>query len=296
MGIQYGRKFTNKRKRTSSRRPPSKAAVMYKRPTARTQQVQIAKLASAVRANSRRIATQRYLVQHRTTFEEQAINNVSTYAPYRAWGLTNPQFMTQIFGDPEEAKGGKYTGKTLRLDFQLGMGKSTKVTDMTAFVVRPRTQKVVNECGIQTTNTLSPTAAQPDPMVAGTDYSYEGGIALMNPKRWHIDKMWKIQLRPNNDLAVLAPPAPPAPPPATQQYTNLVTQSNYARRSFTMKNPLYINSRTGEWSAVNAEDTPPHQRAFLVIFNNSTPLANPSAPGVGPTFEGMVHLTAHTSE
>jgi len=289
MGIQYGRKFSAKRKRTSAGRPPSKANIMYKRPTARTQQVQIAKLARAVATNQRRIAAQRYLVQHRTKFEEQAINNVSTYAPYVAYGLTNPQFMTQIFGDPEEAKGGKYTGKTMRLDFQIGMGKSSKVTDMTAFVVRPRTQKVVNECGIQTTNTLSPTAAQPNPMVAGTDYSYEGGIALMNPKRWHIDKMWKLQIRPENELAVAS-----ATPP--QQLNNIVTQANMVRRSYTCKNPLYINSRTGEWSAVNPEDTPPHQRAFLVIFNNSTPLATPTTPGVGPTFEGMVHLTAHTSE
>ena len=289
MGIQHGRKFSAKRKRTSSGRAPSKAAVMYKRPTARTQQIQIAKLASAVRANQRRIGAQRYLVQHQTKFEEQAINNATGYAPYKAYGLTNPQFMQQIFGDPEEAKGGKYTGKTLRIDFQFNIGKSTKVTDMTAFIIRPKTQKVVNECGISTTNTLSPTAAQPNPMVAGTDYSYEGGLALINPKRWHIDKMWKLQVRPDNATFYQGGTPP-------QQVTNLVTNANFVRRSHSMKNPLYINNRTDEWSTVNPEDLAPHQRAFLVVFHNATPLTTPTTPGVGPTFEGMAHLTAHTSE
>lgn len=287
MGITHGRKFSNKRKRSG--RAPSKASIAYKRPTARTQQAQIARLASAVRQNQRKIATQRYLVQHQTKFEEQAINNVGTYAPYKAYGLTNPQFMAQIFGDPDEAKGGRYTGRTLRLDFQFGIGKSSKVTDMTAFIIRPKTQKVCNETGISTTNTLSPTSANPNPMLAGTDYSYEGGLALINPKRFHIDKMWKLQIRPDN-ATFYAGGTPP------QQVTNLITNANSVRRSHTMKNPLYINNRVGEWSTTNPEDLAPHQRAFLVVFNNSTPLATPTTPGVGPTFEGMVHLTAHTSE
>lgn len=285
MGITHGRKYNNKRKRTA----PSTKAVMYKRPSARNQQVQIARLAAAVRTNQRRIATARYLVQHKTSYPTQSIQNPTGYGLYQAFSLSNPQFMTQIFGDPEEAKGGKYTGKTLRVDFQMSMGKSTKATDMTAFIIRPKTQKVVNEVGLNATANITPTAANPNPLTSGTDYSYQDGLALMNPKRWHIDKMWKLQIRP--DVAPFS--AGGAPP---QQITNLVSQDNMVRRSFSMKNPLYINSRTDVWSAVNPQDLAPRQRAFLIVFNNATPLATPTSPPVGPTIEGFCHTTAHTSE
>jgi len=177
----------------------------------------------------------------------------------------------------------------MRIDFQIGIGKNVKVTDFTAFIVRPKTQKVVNEVGLSITdNGIVPSAANPNPLVAGTDYSYEGGIALMNPKRWHIDKMWKMQIRPE-----LAPFSQPGTPP--QAVTNQVTNANMVRRSHTMKNPMYINSRTGVWSLVEPEQLVPSKRAYLLIFNNASNTVG-TAPGTGPTFEGMVHMTAHTSE
>lgn len=272
-----------------SRKAPSTKSIMYKRPTARTQQFQLAKLASAVRQNERRIRAQRYLVQHNIKWPEEQFNTPTGWAPYKAWGLSKPTFMQQIFGDPEEAKGGKYTGKALRLDFQIAVGKSTKVTNFTAFVVRPKSQKVCNEVGISVSDTnIEPSTTNPNPLVSGVDYSYEGGIALMNPKRWHIDKMWKMQVRPDVG-PFYAGTAPP------QAVTNITHNANMVRRSYSTKNPMYINSRTGVWSAVAPEQLIPRQRAYLLIFNDAINQSG-STPGPGPTFEGMVHYTAHTSE
>lgn len=267
------------------RKTTSKAAIMYKKPSASNQQKQIAALAVKVNRNQRRIDAQRYLVQHQTKFEEQPLTRPAGYAPYNAWSLNNIPFMEQIFGDPEEAKGGKYTGKALRLDFNIAIGKSTRTTNFTAFIIRPKTQKVVNECGISQNNVLSPTSVLPSPMIAGTDFSYEGGLALINPKRWHIDKMMKLQIRPQ--VAPFYQGTPPTP-------TNIVTQDNRVRRSCTLKNPMYINSRTGDWkTTTDPWELPARQRSFLVMFDD-TPATTGTSPG--PTFEGLVHLTAHTSE
>lgn len=282
MGYTHGRKYANrKRKRGGA----TKASIMYKKPTARTQQKQIAALAAKVNRNNRAIRAQRYLVQHQTKFEEQPLTRAPGLAPYNAWSLNNIPFMEQIFGDPEEAKGGKYTGKAMRLDFQLAIGKSTRTTNFTAFIIRPKTQKVVNECGIAQNNTLSPSGPLPNPLIAGTDYSYEGGLALINPKRWHIDKMMKLQIRPQ--IAPFYQGTPPVP-------TNIVTQDNKVRRSVTLKNPMYINSRTGDWKTTTEPwELPARMRSFLVMFDDTPPTTGTSP---GPTFEGLVHLTAHTSE
>lgn len=271
-----------------SRKAPSTKSIMYKRPTARTQQYQIARLSRAVQLNERRIRAQRYLVQHNMKWEAQEFNQPSGYAPYMAWGLSKPPFMNQIFGDPEEAKGGKYTGKTMRIDFQISVGKSTKVTNFTAFVVRPKSQKVINEVGLSISDTrISPSSTDPNPLVSGVDYSYEGGIALMNPKRWHIDKMWKMQVRP--DVGPFYSTGTP------QTVTNLTHNANMVRRSYTCKNRMKINNRTGVWSDVSAQQLATSQRAYLIIFNDA--VATPAGtPGPGPKFEGMVHYTAHTSE
>lgn len=258
-------------------------AIKYKKPTARNQQQQIASLASKVNRNLKMIRAQRYLVQHQTKFEEQAMTRPAGYAPYNAWSLNNIPFMEQIFGDPEEAKGGKYSGQKLRLDFNIQIGKSTRTTNFTLFILRPRTQKVVNECGIAQNNTLSPTGPLPNPMIAGTDYSYENGLCVVNPKRWHIDKMMKLQLRPQI-----------SPFTAGGTVTNIVTQDNALRRSISLKNPMYINSRTGDWKTTTEPwELPARMRSFLVIFDD-TPAVTGTSPG--PTFEGLVHLTAHTSE
>lgn len=282
---RYHRRHAGRRN-PRGRSSTSKSAILYKKPTATTQQRQIASLAAKVNRNSRQIRAQRYLVQHQIQFEEQGLTRPAGYAPYNAWSLNNIAFMQQIFGDPAEALGGKYTGKKMRLDFNIDIGKSTRVTNFTAFIVRPKTQKVVNEIGIAQNNTLSPTGPNPNPLLDGTDYSYEAGLALMNPKRYHIDKVMKLQIRPQ--IAQIYSGTPPAP-------VNYVTQDNRVRRTVTLKNPMYINSRTGDWKTTTEPwELPARMRSFLVIFDDTPAVATP--PGPGPTFEGLVHLTAHTSE
>jgi len=285
MGGYHGYGRSAKPRGYRSRRLASKTAILYKRPSARNQQSQLLALAAKVRQNERKIKSQLYLVQHRVVMPTESLNRPVTYGPYSAWSLNNIAFMGQIFGDAAEATGGKYTGHKMKVEFNISMGKSIDVTNFTAFIVRPRNSKVVHEVGMESNNILGPTGTTPSPLLDGTDYSFVEGLALMNPKRWHIDKHWKFQIRPRVTTILSGPTTS----------TNLTNQANEVRKSCTIANPMKLNSRTGVWSAIEPWELNPSQRSFLVLFSDAT-TTTPGVPGPGPLFQAQVLLTAHTSQ
>lgn len=257
--------YAAKRKRAES---ISQKAISFKKPTAATQQKQIAALAAKTAQNSRKLAGQLYTVHH-----WHRINGVVTAtadAPYAVAQLNGLSQLTQIFGDSSEALGGKYTGRGITVDFNIKPGNDMSQIDMTAFIIRPRNQKVVVDAQISG-------AALPLALAANTDYVQTDGLCLMNLKRWHVDATYKMSTLPLQTNS-------PAPPGVWQGSQKVI------RRKYTGKNVLKINNRVGTWNTGADWTVNPNQRQYLVIFNNNLSTAQ------SPRFSATVMVTGHTSE
>ncbi len=255
-----------KRKRSAA----STKAIMFKKPTARNQQEQIAALAEKTRENSRKLATQLYTVHHFHRIRGDIASSAT--APFVSVPINNLSALTQIFGDPSESLGGKYTGRGITFDFNIVPADNMTQIDMTAFIIRPRNQKVALDANLAGSNSLA--------LADGTDYVTNDGICYMNKKRWHVDAHYKMSTLPLQTQQA-------APPGVWQGSMKVI------KRKYTGKNVLKINNRVGTWNtgldwSVNAS-----QRQFLVVFHDNlgTPI-----PSLAPKLEGQILLTAHTSE
>lgn len=269
MGIQHGRKFTNKRKRSAH--VASKAAIMYKRPTARTQQAQILALAKKTASNSRKISGLRYQISH----QRNVNSSLSTFTTFEAVALAAPSAWRLIFSSEEEAKGGKYTGGSMYYDLIMQPNGCKKRVNMTIFFASPKTQKVVVETGGATSQTCSN-------LTNGTDYEFLNGQALLNQKRWTVHKMHRMAVMPivtTEQGAVIN--------------TTHVNSQKENRRYGYLKNPVKINNRNPQetWKDTADWEINPTQRMHMFIFHDIS-TAFDTAPRVtlGCVFKG------HSSE
>lgn len=252
-------------------RAASNRSIERKKPTAATQKKQILALNQKVNANSRKLEGVRYKVSHSTRL---ALNIEGTVPnPYKVLPLNAPSNMLGVFSDPEEQKGGKYNmdGRG-RFNLVMNISTNTEPTPMplSVFIVSPKNSKVAVSLGINVGGTAFN-------LINGTDYVNNlAAGTYMNPKRFNIHKHWLINLNPIVTLGGTTPWQGDLHP---------------IRKTFSMKNPLKLNSRTGVWSATADEAVNPNQRLFLIVFNNNT-----GTPGTYPVLNGMVLSTAFTSE
>jgi len=269
MGYTHGRKYTTKRKRGLG--STSKAAIMYKRPTAAVQRAQIATLAKEVAANKRKIASTRYKVTHQIAYNQEAIPG-NTFAAY---ALIQPSAWRLVFSGDEEAKGSKYTPSGMYYDL-LVENRGTRRFDCTIYFASPKNQKVVVECGGANTTTCSA-------LLEGRDYVNINGCAVMNDKRWNIHK--------KHELASLPIVTGVAGAISTTQYDN-DTQKN--RRRSWLKNPLKVNNRvdTETWKDIADNEVTANQRMHMYVFHTSTGVL----PAQVPTLSLNCLFNAYTSE
>ncbi len=246
MGIQHGRKYTNKRKRSAH--VASKAAIMYKRPTARTQQAQILALAKRTASNTRKINGIRYQVSHARNVN----SSLSATAQYEAIDLAKISAWRLIFSSEEEAKGGKYTGTSMYYDLILQPNGCKKRVNLTVFFASPKNQQVVVETGGATSSTCSA-------LVANTDYEFLNGQAMMNTKRWNVHKMHRMTIMPIVTTEV-----------GTITNTTHVASQFENRRYGYLKSRVKINNRrpTETWKDVADWEMNPSQRMHMFIFND----------------------------
>lgn len=246
-------------------------SIERKKPTASNQKSQILALNKKVNANARKLAGVRYKVTHSTRLA-LAITG-TTANPYRVLTLNAPSAMNQIFSAPNEAEGGKYNwdGKG-RFNLTMNISTNTEPTPMplSVFIVSPKNSKVALSLGI---NVATPALFT---LVNNVDYVNNVGNTYMNPKRFNIHKHWLINLNPIRTLGGTTPWQGDLHP---------------IRKTFSMKNPLKLNNRTGVWSSTADEAVNPNQRLFMVVFNN-----NIASPTTYPNLNGLVLSTAYTSE
>lgn len=248
--------------------------IAYKKPSARNQQSQILALNRKINTNTRKLAGIRYKVIHKTRLSMN-ITAASTAIPYKVLTLNAPTLMTQIFSAPNENEGGKYNwdraGRT-HIQFNIVSNNEPTPLPLQIFILSAKNAKVALECGL---NTL-PTVLL---MQQDRDFINNLGAAtFINLKRFNVHKHWKINLSPIQTMQT---------GPAAVWQGDL----HPIQRTFSMKNPLKLNNRTGVWHSTPDNGVNPRERLFMVVFNN-----NISQTETFPILNGLVIHTAYTSE
>lgn len=260
--------YGNRRKSAASNK-----SIERRKPSARNQKAQILALNKKVNDNSRKLAGVRYKVVHKTRLSMNITGTAA--APYRVLSLNAPSLMTQIFSAPDENEGGKYNwdhkGRT-HIQFNIVSNNEPTPLPLQVFIMSCKNAKVALECGL---NTL-PLAFN---LQSDRDYVNNLGAAtFINLKRFNVHKHWKINLSPIQALSQGVP---------AQWQGDL----HPIQRTFSMRNPLKLNNRTGVWHATPDNGVNPSQRLFMVVFNN-----NISQTSSYPTLNGLSIQTAYTSE
>lgn len=262
-----GGKYT-KRKRGSH--VASKAAIMYKRPSARTQQAQILALARKVSYNSRKIAETRYQVAHKHNVSGPFVGT-----DFDVSALIAPSNWSLVWSSQEEAKGGKYSGSSLFYDLLIKPGRCERRTDVTIVFASPKNQKVVIEAG-------GGSATECNTLIANIDYTFINGIAMMNDKRWTIHKTHRMTVLPLVTQEV-------DPTTGTSTIHNNSQREN--RRTGWFKNPLRVNNRLPlqTWKDIQDWQVTPSQRMHMYVFHDTQ-------PGTQPEIEATFMMKGFTSE
>lgn len=273
----------HRRRRSSS---STSKQIKYRKPTAKTQQKQLLSLEKRVRMNSKHIREERYLAQHSLKIPTDTLGVVPGQGPYNSWAFSLPQFWQQVFGNPGDVLGGRYTGQKVRIEYNIHPGKNQSNTDITIFIVRPKNTKCAFDLGLATGSNFDPSPTTPNPMTPGTHYSNQDGVSIMNPKLFHIDYVAKHTVLPQ---LVQVQPSPPGTTPI-----NHINQIKPIRRVIHMKNPIKINNRQQDAMVTDTVALRPNQRIFLVAFSDAP--APTTGPSPGPTIEMLVHFTGHTSK
>ena len=265
MARKYGRKRGRK-----SRRATSKAAILYKRPTARVQQRQILSLSKQVKGNTRKLAGIRYEVAHK-----HLVTGSFVGTDFDVSALVAPSNWTLVWSSQEEAKGGKYRGASMYYDILVKPGRCEKRVDVTIFFASPKNQKVVIEAG-------GGQATECNTLIANVDYTFINGIAMMNTKRWTVHKCHKMTVMPVVTQEI-------DPTTGTSTMHNNSQREN--RRSGYFKNPLNLNNRLPlqTWKDVNDWQITASQRMHMYVFHDTQ-------AGPQPEIEGSFIYKGFTSE
>jgi len=261
-------------RRRNRGRAATKKKIAYLKPTAKTQQAQIADINQKVNLNSAKLRGLRYKVTHSTRLALPITG--TTNNPYRAVFCNNLSDMNLQFSSQEEAKGGKYNAdRQGRFFMTINITSNSEPTPMplSLFLVSPRNTKVALSLGMTV-------AGSQFNLLNGTDYVNNLGITHMNAKRFLIHKHWVVNLAPVRTLGGTVPWQGDLRP---------------ILRKHNMPNRLFLNNRRGTWNDATTgatdESVNPTQRVVLVVFNN-----NIASPASYPLLTGQVIHTAWTSE
>lgn len=262
------RRYHRRKSATSTR------AIVSRKPTARTQKTQILSLKKKIDHNTKLLAGVRYKVTH-TTRLAMNVDAPSAAQPYKVLPLNAPSNMTQIFSAPDEAEGGKYNwdskGRT-HLTLNIVSNNEPTPLPLQIFIVSCKNSKVA-------VSTTINTAGATFNLIPGVDYVNNlANATYMNRKRFNIHKHWMVNLSPILALSSGVP---------AQWQGDL----HPIKRTFSMKNPLRLNNRVGNWQGTLDEAVNPSQRLFMIVFNN-----NIGTPSTYPIINGQVIHTAFTSE
>jgi len=230
---------TRGRKKTAS---TSNAKIRYKRPTASTQKNQILAINQKVNSLSRVVRGNTY----KCMFMYNATGNLGQ--PFTMWPLCMPSQWSGVFSAGEEEAGASFHGLNYKIDYRISSHTEPSPINCTVFLLSPKNQKVVNECG-------GGAADACQTLVSGRDYTLYDGMALVNKKRWNIHYYKRVTTQPISSVA---------PSGAT-----ILSDLRPNRYSFSRKSNLNIDSRTGNWYDVNSWDLKPNQRLHMVAFNNN---------------------------
>lgn len=261
---RYGGRVYSKRKRYA--RVASPRAIMYKRPTNRNQQRQLASVSRKVlnleKAQNRLIVRAQYTIN----WDE----NVS--ANYAIVPLTIPASWQSVFGVTENVtEAQKFFIDKVNIDWLLSPAKEPDPVDFTVFLVSARTNKVYRE-------TQALTALQNNP-AGQMDYT-DAPITFMNPKRYKIWKTWRVQTSGirTKVIGTLTPDV---------NYTNA---NHYARRYYKLPFPRKIQNTASQqsWKVISSLDIPISSSLALIAFNNNSILDVES-----PTFKGTALFSGH---
>jgi len=227
-------------KRKRGRSAASNRSIITKRPSARNQKRQILALNKKVNKVQRATRSISYTIYHTLQF------GGSMVAPYSSHAMITPAGWSEIFGAPNAGIGGKYTGKSLKIDYEIIASTEHSRVTCTVIFASPKNAKVVSETGGMTTALCQP--------VIGVDYVVMDGKARLNPKRWNVHKVHHVSTQPivTESLGI--------------EYIN---NTGKGRRSFYMKNPFRINNRTGSWYTVDDWEVTPSQRLHCYVFNDN---------------------------
>lgn len=269
----YGKSYRrsggySKRKRYT--RVASKAAIMYKRPSARTQQAQIYALSKKISANTKKINEARYQVAHK-----HSVSGPFVGTDFDVSALVAPSSWTLVWSSQEEAKGGKYTGTSMYYDLLVKPGRCERRVDITIVFASPKNQKVVLETG-------GGTATECNTLISNVDYTFINGIAMMNDKRFTIHKTHRMSVLPVITQEI---------DPTTQASTIYQNSQRENRRTGWFKNPLKVNNRLPlqTWKDINDWAVTPSQRMHMYVFHDTQ-------PGQQPEIEATFMVKGFTSE
>lgn len=253
---RYGAR-SYKRKRTSG--VASKASILYKRPSARNQQHQLAALAkqvSMLHKGQRRLTTK---INYTMAWD----NNVS--ANYFAQSLVQPQSWSSVFGESENViEAQRINITSVNIDWLLSPGRESAQIDYTVFLISARNNKVFQETSALTAFQNNPNGQQ--------DYT-DQPITFMNPKRFKIHKKWRVQTSGITTKVIAS----------TVGDVNVVNSNQAPRRWLKMPFKRYMqnNANQESWKQIDDDDIPISCGLAIVAFNNNSALdiENPNFKG-----------------
>lgn len=232
------------RKKTYKRRPrKSRKVISYRKP-----KVNVYQLSKKVNYLAKRQRATTEKVQYTVDWDQNISSN------YFAVGLVRPFSWTSVFGESEnviEAK--RLNISKFNLDWLVSPGKESAQIDMTVFLISCRNNKVFQETTNGTVFQNNPNGQQ--------DYT-DVPITYMNPKRFHIHKVWRVQtsgITTRVDGSV-------------QPTTNVVNTNHYARRYMKMPWRRYLQNATTQqsWKQLQNNEIPISASLSLVFYNNNS--------------------------
>lgn len=203
---------------------------------------------------------QRSIIE-RVNYTHTADTTVSSN--YHAEPLFTPVSWQSVFGESvnvQESK--KLNISTLHLDWSLEPGRESSQIDYTIFLITPRSQKIFDE-----TNGMQQFQNNPN---GQQDYTYNGAIGYVNPRRFKIWKVWRCNTA-GITTRVTGQIAPDA---------NVVAPLRSVRKWHKMPFKRYLNNTVGQqnWKVIPNDQIPVSCAITLLMLNNNslTDLENPA--------------------
>lgn len=256
--MAYGK---GRRSRTNA---SSVKSVTTRKPSARNQKSQILSLSKKVN----KLATKTSNISEKVFYQYTFDSNISN--PYQIHRLVSPAASwVNVFGQSDNVTESRKLNITkLNLDFCLNPAREHAEIDYTVFLVTPKNLKVVTDTG----NLIN--------LVDGTDYSFNGGICLMNPKRFNVHRVWRCntygQITRVDGLA--------------GNTVNSTATLKTVRRYMKMPFRHQLKSSTGPWNTIADQSTPVSSKLCLIAFNN-----NSAVDLENPNWKGVAHFTCYAS-